>query len=294
MWKVVHYIGIGVIVCVTIGWLASWALAASQPTRRIYTSDTGEIFMMPEIGAIIVAGDEDVVKVDLVQPKEQRVKPYKEVDIEPNDVIMMFNGKRVTSIVKLKELYELVEVDGDVKMGIKRGERIFLVSFPKGDKSKMPQGQMMVMSMAGDSAAAGSGGPGAVTKVMKMGGGKIEGNEEGITPADIMILQSPSGQGRMVLVPTLGLMMEEKDDALHVSSVSSGIPSFYQDEEPALGDVLVAMQGQPITNADQLKKEYQKIENGVEVHFTFRRSKEEVDVSFIKRELDKNAKIIKK
>jgi len=294
MWKAVHYLGLGVIVCVAIGRLAGWAVAASQPGLKIYTNDSGEIFMMPEIGAIIVAGDEDVVKVEIVQPKEHRVKPYKTVDLEPNDVIMMVNGKRVTSIEKLQELYDLVEVGGDVKMGVKRGERIFLVSFPKADESKMPQRRMMVMSTEGDSTMAGSGGSGPVTRVMKIGGSRITGNGAKKSPADIMILKSPTGQGRMILLPDLGLMMEEKDDVIQVSSVSSNVPSLYQDEEPALGDVLMAIQGKPITNADQMKKEYQKIEDGTEVHFTFRRSKEEIDVSFIKREAEKNVKIIEK
>ena len=89
-------------------------------------------------------------------------------------------------------------------------------------------------------------------------------------------------------------MMQEKKKVLEVSSVSLNDPSPYQGEEPALGDVLVAMQGKPVTDANQLKKEFQKLEDGTEVHFTFRRSEKEIDVSFIKQKVEKNVKIIEK
>ena len=102
----------------------------------------GDIFMLPELGAIIVKSD-DGPKVEMVIPPEHRPEKYRTVDLQIGDIIKMFNGKSMKTVPMCEEIYKGITVGDDVKLGIKRGKEMLIQTFAKADENDMAS-QMMV------------------------------------------------------------------------------------------------------------------------------------------------------
>ena len=135
--------------------LVTLAASAQEKVVRI-TGDgkhvktfKGELFDIPELGAIIAKSDSGDLKVEHVMPPEARPKAYADVDIKSGDEILVVNGKRVKTIKEIEQLYKAVPVGGEVKLGIQRGQEMMISRFAKADPKDLPQRKMMIVTSDG-------------------------------------------------------------------------------------------------------------------------------------------------
>ncbi len=109
----------------------------------------GELFDLPELGAIIVKSDSGNLKVEHIMPPEARPKAYADVDLKTGDEILVANGKRVKMIKEIEELYASVTVGGEVKLGIQRGADMMISRFTRADPKDLPKRKMMIVKSDG-------------------------------------------------------------------------------------------------------------------------------------------------
>lgn len=108
-------------------------IQAQQIVRKL--SKGGGVFNLPEIGGIIL-GENGKVFFDMMMPAEARKAEYKSLDIKKDDVILMMNSKKITSVKDVEEMYNDTKPGEEVKFGLNREGKNFLVSFKKGDPSQ--------------------------------------------------------------------------------------------------------------------------------------------------------------
>ena len=106
----------------------------------------GEIFDIPEVGAMVMKSDSGNLKVEHVMPAEARPKGYADVDVKEGDEILLLNGKRVKAIKEIEDLYKAIPVGGEVKLGIQRGEQMMISRFAKADPKDLPHRKMIVLN----------------------------------------------------------------------------------------------------------------------------------------------------
>jgi len=131
-------------------------LAASAQVRIIQSGPggkvkafKGELFDIPEVGAIIAKSDSGNLKVEHVMPSEARPKAYADVDIQSGDEVLVVNGKRVKTIKEIEQQYTAVPVGGEVKLGLQRGQEMMISRFAKADPKDLPERKMMVVTSDG-------------------------------------------------------------------------------------------------------------------------------------------------
>jgi len=108
----------------------------------------GEIFDIPELGALIIKGD-DGLKVEHVMPAEARPKAYADVDIKSGDLVLLVNGKRVKTIKDVEKQYGAVAVGEEIKLGLQRGEETLISRFAKADPKDLPQRKIIMRKSDG-------------------------------------------------------------------------------------------------------------------------------------------------
>ncbi|HTK83102.1 MAG TPA: PDZ domain-containing protein [Bacteroidota bacterium] len=169
--------------CVVV--VASMADAQKKAVRREGGDKTMEktvvgmpddMFDMAEL-AVIVGVQEGKVVIDNVMDKNMRPKENESVDIQPGDVIMMANGKRIKSIQDLKDAYAAAEIGSEVKLGLQRNDQMSIASFAKADPAKMPKRRIMINR----------GGEGGRDMMMLSGAGMLVGSKgKEVTIEDVM------------------------------------------------------------------------------------------------------------
>lgn len=127
--------------------LFSTALSAQVMTRTFTTAGEGEIFQLPELGAI-VAADSGKVYFLAVMEGGHRPAAYADIDVEEQDEILMMNGQRIKTVENLKTLYEVLEIGAEIKLGLRRNGQMFLISFPKINPEDAPR--QVVRTVIGD------------------------------------------------------------------------------------------------------------------------------------------------
>jgi S1-C subfamily serine protease len=126
---------------------------ASTPQEKVQVMKIkeGDVFPIPEIGALVVKAEADL-KIQFVPPAENRREPYKSVDLQLGDLILMANGKRVKTIKELTDAHASTTIGAEFKLGIQRGKEMMIVSFPKADPKDLPQRTMRIMTTGGEGA----------------------------------------------------------------------------------------------------------------------------------------------
>ena len=119
--------------------------AQAQMVFKKSTGESGDIFFINELAAI-VAGVEKSLKVEHAMPVDNRPEEYRKIEIKKDDEILMVNKKRVKTVDQLQSIYDEAETDELIKLGIRRGEEMFIIEFSKMDAEKMPKRKMMVMT----------------------------------------------------------------------------------------------------------------------------------------------------
>lgn len=120
----------------------------------IKTTKGSEPFEIPEIAALAIESDKDI-EVLAVMPKDHRPETYKNVNIEKGDRILMINGKKVTKTKDCRDIYEKLPVGGELKLGIKRNDQMFIVSINKADAKDLPQVKRRIITSDGKSGGTG-------------------------------------------------------------------------------------------------------------------------------------------
>ncbi|MBU0472990.1 MAG: PDZ domain-containing protein [Bacteroidetes bacterium] len=108
-----------------------FTITTNSQQMKIITGN--EIAFVPEIKGIIEFGDSQL-KVAAVQPSSQESE--KPIDLKVDDIVLFVNGKRVKTLDSFNENYENTTIGEEVKLGIKRGDERFIVSFKKADPTK--------------------------------------------------------------------------------------------------------------------------------------------------------------
>jgi hypothetical protein len=243
-------------------------IAVSPGGAEVIKADVDEVFFLQELGALIKQ-DEETIRVDFVAPADNRTKEYRSVDIESGDIIAMLNGKRVNSVKDLKANYEAAEVGEDIKFGIKRDKRMMIVEFAKADLEKMPQQQMMMVTMDGDGEGTVKTTSGPETRVIKMEAGSV---------------------GNVTLLE-LGLLLGEDEESLIVTDILPHASKRLGDIDMGEGDIVKSIQGEPVTTIDEFADLYESIPVGDTVSLVFQHEGKEVHTSFPRPNPQKTMKI---
>lgn len=197
----------------------------SNAQTVIKSSGEVKTFLIPETMTVLSEEDGNVkVLVDMSQNVTQ--KEYKNIDIKQNDVILMLNAKKVSSVENFEKIYSEITTGDEVKIGIKRGEEMRIVSFSKADPADKSQPRMMVMT----------------TKVPDEGDGK-EGSGDIIDPF--------TGE-RQKLVPELGVILQKKNDQITVQSIMDYAEEVVGSKSFTVSTRILSINGKKVTGLDDV------------------------------------------
>jgi S1-C subfamily serine protease len=247
-------IGIGLAIVLSI----SVTSVMAQQTKTM-TFEADDAFLIPGLMVLILPDDKGL-KVEMVPPKDQLPKEYRNLDLHQGDLILMLNGKRTKTIDDLRDRYDSLAVADSVQFGIRRGQEMRIVSFVKPDEDIQGGGgrTMMVTKEIGD-------GPGAEegvgTKVKMIGGGD--------GPEPILALDA-------------GVIFTEKDGGVQVMVVIGNAEAELTGEPMKEGDRLVSIQGEMVGTGDEFRKQYNAIKIGTKVELVYSRDDVEHSVQFVK------------
>ncbi len=221
-------------------------------------SGDGEFFFLNEAAAVLK--DEDgTIKVDVVLPGEQRPKEYQDIDLKQGDEVLMVNAKRVKSVKELEKMYDELQVSDEMKLGIRRGEEMFIVSFSKIDPEKLPKRKLMIRK----------GEP-----------GNLKPGEERKLITEQIKIENKDGKIKPVL--EIGLILKEVDNKVKVEKVIADLLKTKANFDAKEDDIIFSLNGEKIQTIQQFSRIYDKIETGRDVKFVILRDKKEMELSFMK------------
>jgi hypothetical protein len=210
--------------------------AKAQETRTM-TFDASTSLMLQEFQAMLVEEDGEIkVKIKMGSSDKPGDK------LEQGDFIIMMNGKRTKTITELRELYESLKKDEEVKIGVRRGNERFILRKIKGD---IPEGE-----------------GGGRRMVMKM---DTEGDGE---PATI--------------IPELGLMLSDNDGSVSIQRVIEPLlPEEFKALDLA-GFSIASINGTKPKDAAHAKLLIAEVEVGEDLAFSLSKPDDEIKVSIKK------------
>jgi len=233
-------------------------LPATQTVGQVKIMVEGDAFMIKEIGATLIEAD-GKLEVAFVLPGESRLEAYKSVDIEQKDVILMVNGKKVVSAANIREVFDGIKPGDEIKIGLKRGKNMMIVSFERADPESLPKLRTMTFETSEESAE-GDHVPGEVT---------------------IMRADGPPGED-LAMLEGSGLIAKEKDGVVVVAMVMPHAKKLFDSVEAKEGDRILSIQGKKVLGVAALLEIYTKLEPGSEITLLLERSDEKFSVTFEK------------
>jgi S1-C subfamily serine protease len=215
----------------------------------------GEPFNLGELGAVVV-DDGKEIKFLHIAPADMRPKAYKDLDVQAGDVVLMCNGKRLKTLKELEAAYNETAVGAEFKMGVRRQEERFIVSFAKADPKDLPK---MVMQMAT------TGGPAS-------GGVKMQRFTFGGPGQDA---------GDVAPLLGIGLIIGKKDSVFKIVGImpNAAQGDFKQD------DIIESFNGEKIKSTQQLSEMYDKLAVGAKIELQYRRDDKIMQTSLTKPEV---------
>jgi len=114
-------------------------MEVSRAQKMIKISSDKDAFIFVELGAIVTL-KEDMIKVDNLLPLEVRPLENREIDIQLGDALLMLNGEHIQTIDDLKRIYGGLNVNNEIKLGIKRKDKTMIIAFNKVDPDNLPTG----------------------------------------------------------------------------------------------------------------------------------------------------------
>lgn len=227
--------------------IASWANA--QQVRMIKMGEGGA-FLIPELGALVAIEDSQLVVIDRM-PTDRMPREYQSVDIKQGDIVLMVDGKKMASPDQLQKYYDTLAVGREIKIGLKRGDNMFIASFKKADPSTLPQIKRMVMTPDGKGAD-GKGG------------------------------MALSVDGDPIPILELGIIFAAKDGQIRVGKILPIPAAVPLKTKPKEGDLLVSLQGSTYTTASSLLKAWDAIPVGESVQIVLRGEGKDMKLAFFK------------
>lgn len=132
------------------------------------TLDANSSLILQELKAVLVEQDDEVVVRIRLGGNDDTPGDK----LLAGDVILMANGKRIKDIATIRDIYNNLKDDEEIKVGVRRGEERFIVRAKKGD---MPEDAgMRTMTMGNN-----SGNPGATTETLAAELGILFGDKDG-------------------------------------------------------------------------------------------------------------------
>ncbi|MEE9441895.1 MAG: PDZ domain-containing protein [candidate division Zixibacteria bacterium] len=219
-------------------------ISPAQQMVKIDLGD-GDAFFLQEIGCLIKLDGEQLV-IDLLLPADARPKEYQDIDFQKGDIIAMMNGKRLKSIKDIEDKYASIAEGEPVKMGIKRGKDMMIVSFDKPDASSVQPGQRRVVI----------GTPGGV---------------------------SEGGSGLPLM--GLGIYIDDENDKVVVSEVMYKAPATEEGLSFEKDDIITKVNGTSVTSAKQLLEKFEGLKPGEKISFEGTRADNPFTITFEKPEI---------
>ncbi|MGH7595133.1 MAG: PDZ domain-containing protein [bacterium] len=218
------------------------------------TNIVGEPFNLGEFGAVVV-DDGKEIKFLHIAPAEMRPRAYKDLDVQANDVVLMCNGKRLKTLKELETAYKETAVGAEFKMGVRRKEERFIVSFAKADPKDLPKMQMAT-----------TGGPGSSGGGVKMQRFTFGG----------------PGQDAGDVAPLLGigLIIGKKDNVFKIVGI---MPNAAQSDLKQ-DDIIENFNGEKIKSTQQLSEMFEKLAVGAKIELQYKRGDKTMQASLTKKE----------
>lgn len=217
--------------------------------REVEMKVEGEPFNLAELGAVIVS-DGESIKFLHVSDAAQRPAAYRDIDAKSDDEVLMMNGKRIRDTASLKKMYDELAIGDAVKIGVRRGEQMFILDFPKIDPKDAPK---MMMRMVVDD---GSGN----TDEMTFGA-------EDIFPAMELQMLFTMEDGKLIARPT----HEFKSGKINGLDITEG-------------DVITAINDKTVESLDDFRDAYTAIAVGETIKLSADRNSKTVTSNFKKPE----------
>jgi len=227
--------------------------------KKIVVDGEDGVCMLPELGAVII-GEEGALKVMAISPGDRRPAAYRTIDLQEGDVIVMANGKRLARPPELDSLYKAARVGDAIKLGIKRGDKMMIVNFPKADEKDLPKRKMMVMGGhdgEGDTAAQ------TMTFTRKF---DTPTDVDNITPLVGAAVILGDKKGKVVIAGQLDL--DEADP---------------RSKELKTGDIVISVADKTITTATAAGEVVMKIADGQDLKFVVERDGKQHTIIVTKR-----------
>ncbi|MBN1165237.1 MAG: PDZ domain-containing protein [Candidatus Krumholzibacteriota bacterium] len=116
-------------------------MIAAPPTgaqkKTIMKIEGENIFLFQEL-LLVLSEEEGRVVVNMAPPDGALPQEHKDLDLRAKDKVLMMNGKRIKSTAEIKQIYEKLKPGDEIKLGVKRGEEMFIVTFEKEDLENGP------------------------------------------------------------------------------------------------------------------------------------------------------------
>ena len=247
------------VIILTLAAICTVVLAGlvSAQQMKTMTFNADDMYLIPGLGAGITL-EEDNLKVMFLMPSEQRPKEFQKVDLQEGDKILMLNGKRVRTIVELREQMESIKVGDPVELGIKRDNAMMIVAFDRPDEEQQGGGKIMM-----------------VTNTI---GSDDEGHgKDHSTPGTITTM----GTNAFPLMEA-GVILGDGESGANVIAEVGGMESEMTGDPLAQSDLIVTLQGNKIASLDDFTAAYKTIETGAMVKIDYMRDGKKHTVSFVK------------
>jgi len=122
-------------------------LHAGAQEQKLLRLDKDTSFVLFELMAVITQTD-SLVSVNTIIPTGEKRDESGGADLQEGDVIVMANGRRITGVKDMHEIYDKLQTGEPFKLGVRRGKEMLIISVPKSDSDKMEGGGRMIIRKA--------------------------------------------------------------------------------------------------------------------------------------------------
>lgn len=163
--------------------------------------------------------------------------------LEQGDIILMMNGKRTKTIEQLRDIYNSLETDSEIKIGVRRGEERFIINAVK--EATTENAPQMTMSFDNGTFA--------------------------------------TGEGENIIIQSMGIILTNSEDGVLVSRVIAPMLAEELKPLNIEGYTIVSFNGKKPASATDLKESIDAIAIGDDVAFIFEKDREEKSITFKKK-----------
>ena len=274
MLKIIAEIVMGLLLGLLSFWAGEQAYGATEGKPQMRMFNSGDIVFLNELGAIVMPRDK-VLVIDMVSPPEQRAKEYKLVDLKKDDEVIMINGKKAAALSDLRTAYDSLAAGQEVKLGIRRGKDMMIVSFVKADASKLPNRQVMAFSTE-------DGNDSVITESLH--GDGVKGKK---------VMRFGPGGGNIAMIPEMGLILNEADAKIKVVGIQDDAPAGVKSSGVQTEDAVTMIDKSKVATVKDLLAIYDKIKPGTEFTLAIDRGGKTVEVKATKEDQSNQPQIIR-